>query len=730
MFSNVPEKQMHRVRWVLTIAWIVLIVSLFYDPISPWLTDPSNAASPLRLYLSDPSNPTSPLRIDPDICVRVQGACLEESPYALGAPIFWGMVIPTAVFILLVFGHDLWRRICPLSFLSQIPRALGWERKRKRVNEKTGKVRYELVKVAKDSWLAKNHFYLQLGLFFIGLSSRILFVNSDRIVLGVFLIGTILAAISVGFLYGGKSWCQYFCPMAPVQRIYAEPRAILNSTAHAGDRQLVTQSMCRTVAKDGKELSDCVACKSPCIDIDAERLYWESVTEPKQQWLYYGYTGVAVGYFIYYYLYSGSWEYYFSGAWAHEADQLGSLFDAGFYLFGTPIGIPKLIAVPITLAIFTVGGYLLGRTLEQRFKVFYLRQKKSVDKGLIRHRVFSLSTFFIFNFFFVFAGRNFVRLFPDPLRLFFPLLIVFCSAVWLHRTWPRSRTTYQREGFASRLRKQLKKLDLDISRFLEGRTLNSLNADEVYVLAKVLPGFSQEKRLQAYKGVLRDSLEEGYAKPDSSLETFQQLRQELQISDRDHETVLQQLEAELPDLFNPNKPHEWENLLRLESYREALLEIILESWKANSDRSHIGDLLRAFSSSSSNVSLEEIVRGLPESDLATISTIRQEYGISSDDETDALKLTNPDELWHLLAGTIGISGVLESEQNAILEKVFQQIDADRSGDISLPELMAYIKTLDPDCTEAQIREMVEMADENSDNKISYDEFCATIVCRI
>ena len=76
--------------------------------------------------------------------------------------------------LLLVFGHETWRRICPLSFLSQIPRALGIQRQRKIVNNRTGKVRYELVKVAQDSWLGCNHLYLQFGLLFLGLTLRIL----------------------------------------------------------------------------------------------------------------------------------------------------------------------------------------------------------------------------------------------------------------------------------------------------------------------------------------------------------------------------------------------------------------------------------------------------------------------------------------------------------------------------------------------------------------------------
>ncbi|MEM9008724.1 MAG: 4Fe-4S binding protein, partial [Cyanobacteria bacterium P01_F01_bin.86] len=283
MLAKVSERAMHWSRWTLLIGWGIIIVSLFYDPVSIQLTAPDNLASPLSLDL--------------ERCIQVQAQCLQESPYALGAPIFWNIIIPASIFILLVFGHDSWRRICPLAFISQTPSALGWVRRHKRTNPITGKALYKTVKVAKDSWLGRNHLYLQFGLFYLGLCSRILFINSHRIALGSVLITTIVAALTVGFLYGGKTWCQYFCPMAPVQKIYAEPRGLLNSTAHEGERQLISQSMCRTVTPGGKEKVACVGCKSFCIDIDAERSYWQSIHKTQQQGLYYGYVGIVLGYF-------------------------------------------------------------------------------------------------------------------------------------------------------------------------------------------------------------------------------------------------------------------------------------------------------------------------------------------------------------------------------------------------------------------------------------------------
>jgi Ca2+-binding EF-hand superfamily protein len=707
MLTNTSEARMRQVRWVLAIGWLILIISLFYDPVSAQLTDPTNRFSPLRLDLSQ--------------CIQVQGACLPEQPYALGAPIFWGMVVPSAIFILLIFGHELWRRICPLSFLSQIPRALGWERKRKRQDKKTGKVRTEIVKVAKNSGLAKNHFYLQFGLFFVGLCCRILFVNSNRLALGLFLILTIIAAIIVGFLYGGKAWCQYFCPMAPVQTVYAEPRGLLARSAHEGDRQLITQSMCRTI-KDGKELSACVACQSPCIDIDAERSYWNRLMEPTTQWNYYGYVGLAVGYFVYYFLYAGNWNYYLSGAWPHEENQLANIWNPGFYLFDQAIEIPKLIAVPLVLGLFTWIGIRVGRLLEKRYQTYQRRQHRPLPPEVIRHRMLSLSTFLIFNFFFIFAGQNYVQLLPPPVPDLFSAVLATLSTLWLYRTWDRNRQRYQRESFASRLRKQLKKLNLDIPRFLEGRSLDDLNVDEVYVLAKVIPDFSKDKKLQTYKGVLQESFSEGYVVPGKSLESFSNLRKELEISDQEHETILTEISQEYPELFDPNKQRDYETFLRLESYREALLKTILTAWKQHPDQTDISDLMQAFSHQSSAPALAEILQALSQSDLVDLKAMRQEYGISAEEELAALRLTDPDQLWHDVAESLGLMEYLKSEGEEGFKKIYAEIDADQSGEISYEELRDYLKKLDPHFSEAQIRTMFERADVSKDNVIVYSEF--------
>ncbi|HYP03649.1 MAG TPA: 4Fe-4S binding protein, partial [Cyanobium sp.] len=261
--------------------WLAIIASLFHDPITPEWT---GTDSPFR-----------PLAEEATRCVQVQDHCLHSSNYPLGAPLHWGLLLPVLIAVIFLFGHELWRRVCPLSFFSQLGRRFG----------RGGKIR-------SDSFLARHHFEIQFGLFYLALCCRILFVNADRLCLAVFLLAFILAAFVVGMLFEGKSWCQYFCPVAPVEEFYTGPRGLLGSQAHGPRhrRARVSQSMCRTLpAKGLEEKSACVGCKLHCIDIDAEKTYWQGLMQPRRQRLSYGYAGLVISYFGYYYLYAGNWWY-------------------------------------------------------------------------------------------------------------------------------------------------------------------------------------------------------------------------------------------------------------------------------------------------------------------------------------------------------------------------------------------------------------------------------------
>ena len=104
-----------------------------------------------------------------------------------------------------------------------------------------------------------------------------------------------------------------------------------------------------------------------------------------------------------------------------------------------------------------------------------------------------------------------------------------------------------------------------------------MNNDEVYVLAKVLPNFNKDQGLKVYKGLLEEVLEDGKVNSADSLEFLRQIRFGLDIKDEEHFNVLTELGIENPELLDPNKQRSRENLIRLESYREALEMQLLDS---------------------------------------------------------------------------------------------------------------------------------------------------------
>jgi hypothetical protein len=541
MLNNVPEKTMHRVRWILVLGWLVLISSLFYDPITPMWTDARNFFSPFHI--------TPEIALDPNRCIKIREVCLPEAPYSMSALIWWAMVVPAGIFILLVFGHEFWRRICPLSFLSQIPRALGIQRRRKVVDPLTGAHTLQVVTITETSWLGKNHLYVQFGLFVLGLGLRILFVNSDRIALASFLIGTILCAILVGYLYAGKSWCHYFCPMAPVQMVYTGPRALLGSQAHTGATPGPTQSMCRTVnSGTSQEQSACVSCKMPCIDIDAEKTYWTELNKPGRRLVQYGYLGMVIAFYLYYYLYAGNWRYYFSGAWTHEVDQVARAADVGFYIYGQAIPIPKYIAVYLTFGVLIAIFVTLGFLMEKLYRLYTRQQGKMASLQQTQHAVFTIFTIASFWTFFAYGARPSLNRLPSLLLFGFNALVVLVGSMWLFRTFSRTHDQYERERMAVSLRKQLHKLAID-PKSLGQRSLDELSADEIYTLVKVLPNFSQQLRQQTYTEIMVDLLKQQVTDLDRSFDFFKKLRQELQLDDSQHFAVIEEIAATDPALL-------------------------------------------------------------------------------------------------------------------------------------------------------------------------------------
>ena len=527
MLSQTSEIKTFAIRWALALGWFSIFALLVYDPITPMFTDTDNAASPFRLNLDNP--------------VMVQGQALPEQPYSMANRIFWTMVVPLVPLIIMVLGHGFWRRICPLSALMQIPRYLGFQRQHKTLNVNTGVVTASPAKIQVESWLAKNYWFIQFGLLWAGVSCRLLFYNADQWGLFFAMGLMVVSAVVTGMLFGGKTWCNYICPMAPVQKFYSEPGGVFESKAHV-DRSPVTQSMCR----DFDDNSKCVGCKTDCPDIDLEKHYWAELHIKGRRFFYYGFFGLVLGFYTYYYLYSGNWDYYFSGAWTHEESQLSQVMDPGFYINGVTIGIPKLIAAPLTTAIFILGSYLIGCLLENMYRRYRESRGIPLTRDALLHRMYCVSTYVTVNTFYLFGGRPNLALLPENALTAVDFIIVAFSTAWLIKAWQRSQQQYKKESMSFSLREKLKRRYGDLLATLDNRTFNDLAADEIYMLGELAPKLNQFQSDRIYQDIMQElHANKGIDHAENRV-TLKKLREQLNISEEKHEAFLQELSQQEP----------------------------------------------------------------------------------------------------------------------------------------------------------------------------------------
>jgi len=520
MFSRVAERRMLSVRGLLLLAWFTLIASLFWDPYSAALTDPGNLLSPFALK-SD--------------VVLVQNQPLLASPYPMGARIFWTMAVPIVPLFLMVFGHEAWRRVCPLSLASQIPGYLGLRRYR---GPGRGQGKRAVALLDRQSWVARNNWYVQFGFLFTGISARLLIINSDRTAMAIALLGVIGLAALTGVLWGGKTWCNYFCPANIVQKIYTEPGGIFESAPHFS-RTALPQSMCRKTSSKG-DLSACVACTANCGDIDLQRAYWSGVLQPQRRNVYYMFFGLIIGFYGYYYLYAGSWDYYFSGIWTHESGIAHKILAPGFFIFGKAIPLPKLVAAPLTLAFACGLSLAVGCGLEMLYRKIASRDETISDEVVI-HRCLSVCAWLSINAFYIFGGRPNILLLPLLGPRVLDIAIVFLTTIWLRRALQQSPERYQQESMASGLLAELRRLKINVSKILHGRTLESLKANEIYLLSKVIPEFSQQQKLDAYKRILDEAVTKGDTASTSAVNLLEDFRGQMNITEEEHAKLLDEL---------------------------------------------------------------------------------------------------------------------------------------------------------------------------------------------
>jgi len=139
--------------------------------------------------------------------------CWHQPELAL--KLFWGITVPVLPIIFwLVPG--LWRNLCPLAALNQIPRLSG-------------------LSMGLDLPDTVRRYAGVIGIFllFTAIPLRVLFLNNDAYAVSLLVLAVLVFALLGGFIFKGKSgWCGSICPLLPVQRLYGQTPSITLPNSH------------------------------------------------------------------------------------------------------------------------------------------------------------------------------------------------------------------------------------------------------------------------------------------------------------------------------------------------------------------------------------------------------------------------------------------------------------------------------------------------------------------
>ncbi len=455
---------------------------------------------------------------------------------AHGNRLVWTVCIAALPFFWMTFGYHLWRRVCPLAVAGQVGRLLGRPGSRKM-----------------GEWMGRHYLLVQLGLMIVALSLRLVVTNGSSLGLAVFLGAVVLAAIAVSLVYGGKTWCNFLCPVGLVEKIYTEP----SRSASGAAGELTSQC------------SPCVACKKHCPDIDLEQGYWKEATDAQgraRRIAYFAWPGIVVAFYVYYYLARGDWSYYFDGGWAYER---GSLALAPGFYFAPEV--PRVVAAPLTLIGFGAASFVVLSIVERivralrRMPANATDEQKARSDARVRHGMLAFAGLVAFNAFYCFAGQPTLQKLPAWVVTGWGVVVVFASTAMFMRRIGRREDAYVQEKFAQKI---LKKWEW-------GDAPPSDDLKDIYLLHTERTK-QREARLRAYKETVREMVADGLV-TRGELAILDSLRAQLGVGDKEHQKILGELSAEERQLFDPAYQGSVEQRLAREQYRKELERIVVEA---------------------------------------------------------------------------------------------------------------------------------------------------------
>jgi hypothetical protein len=450
-----------------------------------------------------------------------------------GNRLVWTVCIAVLPFFWMAFGYHLWRRICPLAVMGQIGRLAGRPGARKM-----------------GDWMTRNYLLVQLGLMIVALSLRLVGTNGSAVWLASFLGVVVIAAIATSFVYAGKTWCNFLCPVGLIEKIHTEP-----ARAATGGGELTSQC------------APCVACKKHCPDIDLEQGYWKEASERPRRIAYFAWPGIVVAFYVYFYLYSGDWAYYFSGAWAYDG---AHPLEPGFTFLPQ---LPVLVAAPLTLlafgaislVVFHAIELAVHRALARRLAKDEKPETRAALAQRVRHAMLAVAGLVAFNAFYCFAGRPSLAQLPGWVVDGWSILVVFASTAIFARRFTRREEAYVHEKFAQKI----------LRKWEWGDAPPSDDLKDIYLLHTERTK-QREARMRAYKETVREMVADGTV-TRGELVILDSLRAQLGISDKDHQKIVGELSAEERQLFDPTYQGSVEQRLAREQYRKNLERIVVEA---------------------------------------------------------------------------------------------------------------------------------------------------------
>ncbi len=455
-----------------------------------------------------------------------------------GTALIWTIVIPMVPLFIVVVGYNRWRKICPLAWIAAVGQFLHWVPKRK-----------------VSSWFEKNYYTFQFSLLFLAFSTRLLLLNFEGASLALFFLAVVFMAFLTNLVYAGKTWCNFFCPVGVVEKIYCGSNALLSQQTSA--------------------CGSCVACKSNCPDIDLEKGYWKESSDTSKRMVFYAFGGLVFGFYAYYYAISGSWDYYFEGTWTNPALAYTDLLSPGFFFL--PI-VPKLIAVPMTLLFFSALSYLLFSQAEKL--VPRLKWAKNKDQKSVEHIVKAVAAFSAFNIFYIFAGAPTFAYYP-VLYALFHFAVIFVSSIVLWKEIFREERFYLQERFAQKILNKWR-----------GPWPAPTNLKEIYY-TYANQQENQQDKLDLYKETVLELLSDGtLSKEDFTL--LDKIREQLGLTESEHNKVLRSLKRDNSNLFDEENALTSEKIYQLKIYKEHLRELLEQEVNADEiqktqQRFHIND---------------------------------------------------------------------------------------------------------------------------------------------